>query len=220
MRLTYFAHACFGLVGEDLRVLLDPYEPMGFGGRMRYTAIPGTWDALVISHEHADHAHVVPSFGAPVVLREAGTCRGLTLDTWTTAHGDAGGTMETTTRVGRLEVEGLVLVHPGDLAGPLDAATAAAIGPVDVLLVPVGGHFTAGPAEALALIAQIAPRVAIPMHYKTPHADLTIGTLDEFLRVVPYPLRRIEAGTVDLAASPLPTSTEVWTLHPTACPSS
>ncbi len=218
MRITYFGHACFGLAGDGLRVLLDPYEPMGFGGRMRYTPIPGTWDVVVISHDHADHSHVVPSFGTPEVLRGAGTARGLELRTHTAPHGDAAGTMEATTGVGRLVLDGLAVVHPGDLAGPLDDATAAALGPVDVLFVPVGGHFTAGPAEALELIAQLAPRVAIPMHYKTPHADLAIGDLDAFLREVSDPIRRIDASAIDLVRDTLPPRTEVWTLLPSCCP--
>jgi L-ascorbate metabolism protein UlaG (beta-lactamase superfamily) len=218
MRITFFAHACFGLAGGGLRVLLDPYEPMGFGGRMRYTPVPGTWDVVIISHEHADHAHLADSFGAPEVLRGPGAVRGLTLKTWTAPHGDAAGTMDTTTRVGRLALDGLVLVHPGDLAGPLDAEVAAALGPVDVLFVPVGGHFTAGPAEALALIAQVAPRVAIPMHYKTPHADLAIGPLDDFLRDSGLPVRRFDPGTADVDGVGLPRSTEIWALQPTRVP--
>jgi L-ascorbate metabolism protein UlaG (beta-lactamase superfamily) len=218
MKITYFAHACFGLEGEGLRVLLDPYEPMGFGGRMRYTPIPGTWDVVVISHDHADHAHLVPSFGTPQVLRGPGTALGLELRTRTAPHGDAAGTMEATTRVGRLVLDDLAMVHPGDLAGPLDDDAAAALGPVDVLFVPVGGHFTAGPAEALALIRQLTPRVAIPMHYKTPHADLPIGSLDDFLGEVSVPIRRVDSGTLELTPAALPDRTEVWTLLPTACP--
>lgn len=218
MRITYFAHACFGLEGAGLRVLMDPYEPGGFGGRMRYTAVPGTWDAVVVSHDHADHAHLAPSFGDPTVLRGPGRVQGLELSTLTAPHGDAGGTMETTTRVNRLVLGDLTLVHPGDIAGPLDDATAAVLRPVDILFVPVGGHFTAGPDEALALIAQIAPRVAIPMHYKTPHADLTIGSLEDFLREVRYPMRRLNTGTLDLDPEALPARTEVWTLRPISVP--
>jgi len=218
MRITYFAHACFGLEGAGLRVLLDPYEPGGFGGRMRYTPIPGAWDVVVVSHEHADHAHIAPSFGTPDVLRGPGVAQGLELRTLTAPHGDAGGTVETSTRVVRFVLEDLAVVHLGDLAGPLDETAAAVLSPVDVLFVPVGGHFTAGPAEALALIAQLAPRVAIPMHYKTPHADLPIGPLDDFLQNVRYPVRKLHTGTVDLDSDSLPARTEVWTLRPTCIP--
>jgi L-ascorbate metabolism protein UlaG (beta-lactamase superfamily) len=217
VRITYFAHACFGLEGDGLRILLDPYEPGGFGGRMRYTPIPGAWDIIVVSHEHDDHAHIAPSFGEPEVLRGTGSARGLELRTHLASHGDAGGTMDATTRVGSLVLENLVLVHPGDLAGPLDEATADDLRPVDVLFVPVGGHFTAGPSEALALIEQLAPRVAIPMHYKTPHADLAIGPLEDFLNLADLPSRRLNS-TVTLDQSTLPTSTEIWTLSPEACP--
>ena len=218
MRITCFAHACFGLDGAGLRVLLDPYEPGGFGGRMRYTPIPGAWDVVVVSHDHAAHAHVAPSFGTPDVLRGPGAARGLELRTLTVPHGDAGGTVDASTRVGRFVLEDLAVVHPGDLAGPLDETAAAALRPVDVLFVPVGGHFTAGPAEALAVIAQLRPRVAIPMHYKTPYADLPIGSLEDFLRDVRHPVRRLHAGTADLDRGSLPARTEVWTLRPTAVP--
>jgi len=220
MKITYFAHSCFGLEGAGLRVLLDPYEPGGFGGRMRYTPIPETWDVVIVSHEHADHDHVVPSFGDPAVLRGAGEARGLDLRTLTVPHGDAEGTVDATTRVGRFLLDDLAVVHLGDVAGPLDEAAAAVLRPVDLLFVPVGGYFTAGPAEAMALIAQLAPRVVIPMHYKTPHADLQIGPLEDFLAEVRYPLRRLTAGSVDLDRASVPARTEVWTLRPTTFPRS
>jgi L-ascorbate metabolism protein UlaG (beta-lactamase superfamily) len=126
--------------------------------------------------------------------------------------------MTETTRVGRFVLEDLAVVHPGDLAGPLDEAAAAALRPVDVLFVPVGGHYTAGPAEALEIIAQLTPRIAIPMHYRTPHADLAIGSLEDFLARVRHPVRRVASGSVDLARDRLPARTEVWTLRPGALP--
>jgi len=218
MKITYFAHACFGVEARGLRVLLDPYEPGGFGGRVRYTPVPGTWDVVIVSHDHRDHDHVAASFGTPAVLRGPGRARGLELRCLEAPHGDAGGTLTATTRMGRFELEGLALLHPGDVAGPLEPATVAALRPVDVLFLPVGGHFTAGPEEARALVAQLTPRVVIPMHYRTPHADLAIGSLEDFLAVVPWPIRRRGEATVELEAPRLPPRTEIWTLRPLALP--
>ena len=50
----------------------------------------------------------------------------------------------------------------------MDDNQVQAIGRVDVLMIPVGGFFTVDGPQAAALVAQLKPRVIIPMHYGTP----------------------------------------------------
>jgi L-ascorbate metabolism protein UlaG (beta-lactamase superfamily) len=101
------------------------------------------------------------------------------------------------------------VVHLGDLGHILDDAQVRAIGRVDVLLVPVGGHYTIGPAEAGRVIEQLAPRIAVPMHFKTEaNASWPIGTLDDFLRGRPG-VRRVGATFV-VSPQTLPGQQEIW----------
>jgi L-ascorbate metabolism protein UlaG (beta-lactamase superfamily) len=57
--------------------------------------------------------------------------------------------------------DGMKFCFPGDPASPLTSSDIAQIGSVDVLFLPVGGRM--GAAGRNALIAQLRPRVIIPM---------------------------------------------------------
>ena len=58
--------------------------------------------------------------------------------------------------------------HLGDFGQPaLRAEQRAAIGEVDVLFVPVGDGPTIGGEPAVALVRSLAPRLVVPMHYRT-----------------------------------------------------
>lgn len=80
-----------------------------------------------------------------------------------------------------LEIDGLKVCHLGDLGHDLDAAQVKAIGPVDVLMVPVGGVYTLNGDGAKRVVAAIKPtRVVIPLHYGLPGFDELPGP-EEFL---------------------------------------
>jgi L-ascorbate metabolism protein UlaG (beta-lactamase superfamily) len=63
------------------------------------------------------------------------------------------------------EMDGLCVFHTGDVADPFNEDQLQLIGHVDVLLLPIGGTFTLGPEDALKVIEQLNPKIAIPMHY-------------------------------------------------------
>lgn len=215
MKVSFFGHAAVGLRAGGIGVLLDPYEPQAFGGRIKYSAIPGRFDVVVISHEHLDHNHVAPSFGNPHVVRGPCTFAGLDFRCLVGAHGDAAGTVDFETRITRFVLDDVAVVHPGDLGAPLSAESCAVLGDVDLLFVPVGGHFTMGPEGAREMIAALRPKVAIPIHYKTPFADLAIGPLQDFLDLAgSIPVRRFASGEIDISADSLPVRTEIWVLPP------
>ena len=59
-------------------------------------------------------------------------------------------------------------VHLGDLGHELTPEQVRRIGPVDVLMVPVGGIYTLNGAEAKKVVEQIKPKMyVIPMHCGT-----------------------------------------------------
>jgi L-ascorbate metabolism protein UlaG (beta-lactamase superfamily) len=96
-------------------------------------------------------------------------------------HDDMGGVERGKNAVFVIEVDGLRIVHLGDLGHLLTAAQVRQIGPVDVLLVPVGGVYTINGTEAKEVVAQLKPRqYVIPMHYGTDAYDELLP-VDEFL---------------------------------------
>lgn len=63
--------------------------------------------------------------------------------------------------------DGLVIYHAGDTAVFGDMELIADLYAPDVVMLPVGGHFTMGPMEATYACEMLRPRVVIPMHYGT-----------------------------------------------------
>ena len=65
-----------------------------------------------------------------------------------------------------LEFGGRRVYHAGDTALFGDMALIGR-GGLDVALLPIGGHFTMGPADALEAVKLLRPRHVVPIHYGT-----------------------------------------------------
>lgn len=63
-------------------------------------------------------------------------------------------------------IEGVVICHLGNLSHDLTEKQIEGIGPIDVLMVPVGAMGTIGLSEAGGLVSGMSPSYVIPMSYK------------------------------------------------------
>jgi L-ascorbate metabolism protein UlaG (beta-lactamase superfamily) len=83
------------------------------------------------------------------------------------------------------ELDGVRVAHFGDFGqAALRPEQRAAIGDVDLVLIPVGGGLTIGAQEAARIVEELSPRWAVPMHYPTPRIGF-LETEDEFLGLMP-----------------------------------
>jgi L-ascorbate metabolism protein UlaG (beta-lactamase superfamily) len=217
VELRYYGHAMFGIQVNGTTIVIDPWnEDIG------YPKPKVSPTAVVISHEHFDHSNVSLCGGNPKIVR----CLAQEGKTWAkvdeqigpvhisgvaTYHDDTQGSARGKNTVTIFEAEGLRVVHLGDLGHLLSDEQVRAIGRVDVLMIPVGGYYTIGPAEADRVIEQLQPRVVIPMHFKTEvNASWPIGTLDDFLKGKPR-VRRMGASCT-ITRQALPAAREIWAL--------
>ncbi|MEW6572237.1 MAG: MBL fold metallo-hydrolase [Bacillota bacterium] len=180
MEIKWLGHACFLLTTrEGVTVLTDPYDES-----IGYPLPPVTPDVVTVSHRHYDHNAVGSVKGSPVVFEGAGIHRakGLTIRGVATFHDKNKGAQRGPNTVFVIEADGLRICHLGDLGHPLDGAKVQEIGPVDVLLIPVGGTYTIDADEAAALVTEMKPRIAVPMHYKTERLKINVAPVDNFLK--------------------------------------
>ena len=173
MKITWLGHACFLVETAEGSVLLDPYSPGSVPG---LALPPVTADLVLCSHEHRDHGY-----------RQAAALSGnkptLRIETLDCFHDDRGGALRGKNRIHVLEAEGLRLAHLGDLGHPLSPEQLEALGRVDLLLIPVGGHYTIGPETAAELVRTLRPGVTVPMHYRGEGFGYeVIGPVEPFLR--------------------------------------
>lgn len=214
MRITYFGHSCFLVEAQDhTRVILDPYLSGSFDGALMYGPVDETADVVLASHEHDDHSATGTIPGKPrVFLHPVGERVGsVSITGVQVAHDEAGGKQRGRNTIVVLDDGDLRLAHLGDLGHLLDESTVKRIGPIDVLLVPVGGHFTIDYIGAAAVVDALAPRVVIPMHYKTPKVDFPIVPADAFLGTQTN-VEHNPGPTVEMTKATLPTERTVIVL--------
>ena len=198
MKLTWHGHACFQIEEDGRSVVCDPYEPGFVPGLTDMTV---TADAVFCSHQHGDHNYV-----KGVTLNGTGECPfSLTVvDCW---HDDTGGTQRGPNRIHIFDLpSGLRAVHLGDLGHLLSEEQAAVIGTPDVLMIPVGGFFTIGPAEAKAVCDVLNPRIIVPMHFRAASFGFdVIGPAEDFTALFPAEaIRRSESCQLEITADTPP----------------
>ena len=175
MTITWLGHSCFVLESGGFRVLLDPYKVV-----RGYPDVTAEVDAVYCSHGHFDHAYT-----AGVTLA-AGRADPFAVKEVPTFHDDQNGSFRGANTVRVFSAEGLTVAHLGDLGHPLTERQAAAIGPCDVLMLPVGGTYTIDAQTAKEVAEQLSPRVIIPMHYRQGEKGfLELDTVDAFLSLFP-----------------------------------
>lgn len=161
---------------KGTRVVFDPHAIENYG-RMAVKA-----DLVLVSHLHTDHTQLdsVPNKDKKVIvgLKQNGKrldwnpvdepFRDVHIRSVGVYHDDVQGMERGKNTIFIVEVDGLRIVHLGDLGHLLMEAQVKAIGPVDVLLIPVGGVYTLNGTEAKKVVAQLKPRMyVVPMHYGT-----------------------------------------------------
>ena len=215
MVIKFLGHAAFLITtASGAKIVTDPYEPGGFGGAIGYGPLEESADFVVISHDHADHNYVAFVPGNPTVIQgsEDQTHPGLAFRAILAHHDSSRGSQRGENVIRVIEADRLRICHLGDLGHPLSDRQVAALGPIDVLMIPVGGTFTVDAKAATALVDQLQPRIAIPMHYKTDKLGFDLAPVDDFLAGKPN-VRR--AGSSELRVSPesLPEETEIMVLE-------
>ncbi|HUS83003.1 MAG TPA: MBL fold metallo-hydrolase [Dehalococcoidia bacterium] len=217
MKIKWLGHACFLLTSDDgTRVVTDPYKPGAFG--LDYGPPAETADVVTVSHEHDDHNNVAAVKGNPQVVRGAGVhkAKGIEFKGVSTSHDEASGAQRGSNTVYCFSLDGVRVCHLGDLGHKLSDKTIGEIGPVDVLLVPVGGNFTIDARGANGVVDSLRPKIVIPMHFQNERCpNFPVATVEGFQK-----LRQrapaLKESEIEVKKEKLPPETETVVLKP-AC---
>lgn len=220
MKLKYIGHSCFLLTSEKTgaRALCDPYAKNAYGDSFRYEPVAEVADLVTISHDHADHNGAGDLPGSPEVIRTAGEheVKGARIVGVEFFHDAVGGAQRGKNIVFCLELDGLKVCHCGDLGHLPTAEELRPLGLVDVLLVPVGGHFTIDGPVADQLIELLQPRLVVPMHYKTACCDFPIAELEDYLDEKENVIELTRSELV-IPTAELPDDTQIMVIPPANC---
>jgi hypothetical protein len=153
--------------GREVTILTDPYEGADWG----YVPVATTANVVTISNDHPHHAGMSGIEGKPRVLRGPGEYEiggALIWGVRTVRKNDGNGIRSPKNTAFVIQLEELTVCHLGDLSdAPLSPEELSRIKDADVLLVPVGGNCTINATQAAAVVAQVEPKLIVPMHYAT-----------------------------------------------------
>lgn len=167
MDITYLGHSSFRLRGKNAIVVTDPYSEEHVGLKFpKHTAA----DIITVSHEHFDHNFISLVEGNPFIVRGPGEyeIKGVAIVGESSYHDNEKGAQRGGNTIYRIEIDGVSIVHLGDLGHTLSSEEIESLDGVDILLVPIGGVYTIDAATAANLVNEIEPAIVIPMHYQRP----------------------------------------------------
>lgn len=178
VKIGWYGHAMF-LVEDDrgTRVVTDPFDPV-----IGYAFPDLAASVVLVSHGHYDHNNAGAVKGNPVVIREAGNtlAQDVEVKGLAAAHDTRGGAERGPVIIYRWSMAGMSFAHLGDLGHPLTPELATSLRNLDVLFIPVGGTFTIDDSAAARTVEELAPRIAIPMHYKTAVLNIPVQGVEPF----------------------------------------
>ncbi|HPD56923.1 MAG TPA: MBL fold metallo-hydrolase [Smithellaceae bacterium] len=215
MKIKWYGHAAFKITTDKgIRMIIDPYEPGAYNGALSYGKIDEEADIVLTSHDHADHNYTKTIAGGYALIDKAGEydLQGIKIKAFSSFHDATSGKERGVNLIFVIAVDGLNLVHTGDIGHDLDDDMLKKIGKVDIVLLPVGGFFTIDADQAAKMISALAPRVTIPMHYKTDKCGFPIAPAEEFTKGKNN-VRVLDKSEVEIRKENLPTKPEVLVLR-------
>ncbi len=185
MLIKWHGHACFEIIdSEGFSIVIDPHD----GASLGLPTPSAKADVVLITHEHFDHN------AYNVVLKPGGKYYSMKEGAFQVGphsviglpayHDKFKGRRRGKVVMYLLNVEGVKILHVGDLGHVLEPSEVKGINTPHVLMAPVGGTFTIDAKEALNLLELIKPKAFIPMHYWVSGINLPLAPLEHFLSLV------------------------------------
>ena len=240
MKVKWYAHACLRIEGDGVSIITDPYTPQKSG----FAPVTETADIVVRSSDD-DSAHgnaaMIPGDPEVVTATHILHCEGENVGACSDGQAGRQGHSTFLTRASIrfaaipamesmlvkleprdnamycFEVEGIRIVHFGDVGNRLEPWQLEQMGEVDVAIVPTGGSPTIELTDLHDALGILRPAVTIPMHYELPGCKFpTMADVREFTqRYPPARVQRADTPEIELAKSSLPAEPEVWVLQAT-----
>ncbi len=203
VQITWHGQSFFEIrSSQGTNIVIDPHAIEAYGRVQGVKA-----DIVLVSHFHNDHTQIgvienvnEKTLQDKSVVLITGLKPGGKRPDWNLVderikdvrirsvgvyHDDVEGMKDGKTAVFIIDMDGWKIVHLGDLGHDLSPEQIKRIGPVDVLMIPVGGIYTLNGSQAKRVVKQLKPKEYIfPMHCGTKIYDDLLSAA-EFLEDQP-----------------------------------
>jgi L-ascorbate metabolism protein UlaG (beta-lactamase superfamily) len=189
-------------------MIIDPHDGHSIG--LKTPDEKG--DIILITHDHFDHNQyrIVQKEGSKII-REAGeySLDGYEIKGFNAFHDDENGKKRGNIVIFSIVTEGMRIVHAGDLGHMPDSDLCAALYGADILLLPVGGHYTIDASGAWGVVDCIEPKVVVPMHYGVGGLSLRLDSVENFLNKKDVEWAAV-GNEIYVLKEDIPEKMEVW----------
>lgn len=159
MYLYWHGQTCIKIVDGDFTLLIDPFDKNTGLRQPRYNA-----QAVLITSTDPKENLAKLVGGDPMVVAGPGEYEvGNTFINGIASPADEKNPPVT---MYQFEREGISFAHVGSLNQPLSEDRLDLLEGADVLMIPVGGHGSLNAEQAAKLVAEIEPRIIIPIRYQ------------------------------------------------------
>jgi L-ascorbate metabolism protein UlaG (beta-lactamase superfamily) len=181
MDIYFYGQACFKLKGKSATVFIDPYKEEFIGLKMPRDL---SADIAISTHNHDDHNNLNVITEAALKITGPGEyeVKGVSVTGVSTFHDKETGASRGRNTVYNISIDGLNIVHLGDLGHTLSEEQIEEIGSTDILLVPVGSVYTIDSKTASDVVSSLEPKIVIPMHYSLPGLKFELEPVENFLK--------------------------------------
>jgi L-ascorbate metabolism protein UlaG (beta-lactamase superfamily) len=206
MDIYWGGQALFRLKGKSAAAVIDPFDPAIVGLKL-----PKDLEADVVlkTHDHPDHNFLSAVSGNPLQITGPGEyeIKGIAIEGISVFHDTKKGEERGRNTIYNIEIDGLNIVHLGDLGHVLSEDQVQEVGNVDILMVPVGGTFTIDAKAASEVVSQLEPKIILPMHYGIAGLKFELETVDKFLKEMgvenPTPMAKLSITKDKLPEEPM-----------------
>ena len=195
INITWFGHAMWKVATEKVSIIFDPFNDIGYPMPKNLTS-----NIVISSHEHGDHSNfklLIPPFKK---ISQIGTYHidDIRIKLIEASHGQFNGKKFGDTFLSLLTLENMTILHCGDLGSIPSDVIINEIEDIDILFVPIGGHYTLDAQSAKQFIELVKPKIVFPMHYKTEVSKIDgIEGIEPFLELFPE-TEKIDSNTTTI----------------------
>ncbi len=184
MQIIWNGLSCFEIITNtsegEVTLVIDPYD------NVTGLRFPRTLEAnvVLVSHNEEDANNLEAIVGTPKVIDMPGEFEvrqvfmyGVDAPLKREVKG-----VHVSNVLFRIESEGMHIAHLGSLDRLLTDQELQELENIDILMIPVGGGNVLAPKLAAEVIAQLEPRVVIPMTFELPNLKESLAPLSAFMK--------------------------------------
>lgn len=197
MQITWYGHSCFLIkTSFGKRILIDPFDStLGYDNNFPKC------DLITISNNHFDSSYLNKSNIETKIINEAGTfdMNYLKIEGINSFHDKCNGLKRGPNIIYIFRNEKYSLCHLGNLGHIPSSLALERLKNIDILLIPIGGHFTLNGFEAAKICKLISPKCIVPMQYKTNKTSLYLDDPKNFIISMKH-IKKINSNMVDVSS--------------------